>query len=63
MLRVSRPEILEKLQSSPAKRFLGAPLGPTTITVTPGALTKVREILISLGYLSDLDESLAADQS
>lgn len=58
VLKVSRPEILEKLQSSPARRFLGAPLGPTTITVTPGALDKVREILISLGYLSELDSSL-----
>ncbi len=58
VLRVSKPEILQKLQTSPAKRFLGAPLGPTSITVTPGALHKVREILISLGYLSEVDESL-----
>jgi hypothetical protein len=58
VLRVTNPEILEKLQASPAKRFLGAPLGPTSITVTPGALVKVREILISLGYLSEVDDSL-----
>ena len=58
VLRVNHPAVLEKLQSSPAKRFLGAPLGPTTITVSPGALDKVREILISLGYLSELDSSL-----
>ena len=58
VLRVSRPEILEKLQTSPAKRFLGTPLGPTSITISPGALSKVREILISLGYLSEVDDSL-----
>jgi hypothetical protein len=53
VLRVSTPKILEVLQNSPAKRFLGTPLGPTTTTVFPGALKKVQEILISLGYLAD----------
>ncbi|MBN2045803.1 MAG: helicase-associated domain-containing protein [Anaerolineales bacterium] len=53
VLRVSHPKVLEALQSSPGKRFLGTPLGPTTITVAPGALQKVQEILISLGYLSE----------
>ncbi|MFN2145869.1 MAG: helicase-associated domain-containing protein, partial [Anaerolineales bacterium] len=53
VLQVKNPKILEVLRSSPAKRFLGTPLGPTSITVEPGALQKVREILISLGYLSE----------
>ncbi len=53
VLQVKNPKILEGLRTSPAKRFLGTPLGPTSITVEPGALQKVREILISLGYLAE----------
>jgi hypothetical protein len=59
VLKVNHPELLEVLLNSPAKRFLGAPLGPTTISMQPGALNKVREILVGMGYLSDLDDDLA----
>ena len=58
LLRVNHPDVLQALLDSPAKRFLGTPLGPTTITVHPGALQRVREMLIRLGYLSEIGSSL-----
>lgn len=58
LLRVNHPDVLQALLDSPAKRFLGSPLGPTTITVHPGALQRVREMLIRLGYLSEIGSSL-----
>ena len=58
VLRVNHPDVLKALLDSPAKRFLGTPLGPTTITVHPGALQQVRDMLIRLGYLSEADSSL-----
>ena len=33
ILRVSRPEVLEELRKSKAARFLGEPLGPTTVII------------------------------
>ncbi len=58
VLRVNHPDVLQALLESRAKRFLGTQLGPTTITVNQGALPKVMDILMQLGYLSDaaLDE-------
>jgi len=61
VLRVNHPDVLKALLDTPAKRFLGTPLGPTTITVHPGALQQVRNTLISLGYLSEIDDNLAED--
>ena len=58
LLRVNHPDVLQALLDSPVKRFLGTPLGPTTITVHPGALQRVREMLIRLGYLSEIGSSL-----
>ncbi len=58
VLRVNHPDVLKALLDSPAKRFLGTPLGPTTITVHPGALQQVRDMLIRLGYLSSADRSM-----
>lgn len=57
VLRVNHPDVLKALMDSPAKRFLGTPLGPTTITVHPGALQQVRNTLIRLGYLSKIEDS------
>jgi hypothetical protein len=54
VLRVTHPDVLEALVASPAKRFLGTQLGPTSITVHPGALQQVRAALIQLGYLSEV---------
>jgi hypothetical protein len=56
VLRVNHPKILEKLRDSRAARFLGDPLGPTTVVVKSGAWQKVVEALTELGYLSDIEE-------
>jgi hypothetical protein len=56
VLRVNHPKVLEKLRKSRAARFLGEPLGPTTITVKPGARQKVVEALAEMGYLSEIDK-------
>jgi len=56
VLRVNHPKVLKKLQESRAKRFLGNQLGPTTVTVKPGAWEKVTEALVELGYLSEVEE-------
>jgi hypothetical protein len=55
VLRVTHPEILEQLKASRASRFLGTPLGPTTITVQPGARHKVYAALAELGVLAQID--------
>ena len=55
ILQVNHPEVLDALLDSSAKRFLGSPLGPTTVTVNPGALERVRATLIQMGYLSKVD--------
>jgi hypothetical protein len=51
VLRLNNPDLLQVLRSSRAARFLGDPLGPTTIIVKPGATQKVMEVLAELGYL------------
>jgi len=51
VLRLKTPDLLQALRSSRAARFLGDPLGPTTIIVKPGATKKVMEVLAELGYL------------
>ncbi len=53
VLRVRAPALLEKLRASRAARFLGEPLGPTAVSVKPGAAEKVLEILAELGYLGE----------
>lgn len=58
ILRLASPELLEQLKKSKAARFLGDPLGPTTIIIKAKAAEKVRAILAELGFLADapLDE-------
>jgi len=59
VLRLSSPEILEELRASRAARFLGDPLGPTTVIVKPGAREKVLAVLVEMGYLGEMmDEGL-----
>ena len=53
VLKVSRPEILEELRKSKAARFLGEPLGPTTVTVKSGAIQKVMDAITELGLLAE----------
>ena len=53
VLRVGSPQILQELRTSRAARFLGDPLGPTTVVVNPGAWEKVLAALAELGYLGE----------
>ena len=53
ILRVSRPEVLEELRKSKAARFLGEPLGPTTVIIKAGAQSKVLAALAELGLLAE----------
>ena len=54
ILRLGSPELLQLLRGSRAARFVGDPLGPTTVIVKPGAGQKVMEILAEMGYLGEL---------
>ncbi len=54
ILRLRSPEILQAVRESRAARFLGEPLGPTVITIKPGAAHKVQAILAELGYLTEV---------
>ena len=56
ILKVSRPEVLEELRQSKAARFLGEPLGPTSVIIKAGAQAKVMAALAELGLLAE-DES------
>ena len=54
VLRVSSPEILIALRGSRAARFLGDPLGVTTVIIKPGAAGKIQAALAELGYLAEM---------
>lgn len=54
ILRVTSVEVLQALRKSRASRFLGEPLGPTTIAIKPGATQKVMATLAELGYLGEV---------
>lgn len=56
ILRLGSPELLQTLRTSRAARFLGDPLGPTTVIVKPGAGEKVLAILAEMGYLGEIIE-------
>jgi hypothetical protein len=53
VLRVSRPEVLKELRKSKAARFLGEPLGPTTVIIKAGAQSRVMAALAELGLLAE----------
>lgn len=55
ILRVNSPVILQKVRDSRAARFLGDPLGPTSVIVNPGAWEKVLSILAEMGFLGEVD--------
>ncbi len=55
VLKVSRPEVLEELRKSKAARFLGEPLGPTSIIIKAGAQSKVMDALAEMGLLAEGD--------
>jgi hypothetical protein len=54
VLRLATPELMQTVRSSRAARFLGDPLGPTSVIVKPGALDKVMAVLAELGYLGEV---------
>ena len=54
ILRVKSPELLQMLRASRVARFFGDPLGPTAILVKPGAVELVVNLLLEMGYLSDV---------
>ena len=56
VLRLSSPEVLHSLRRSRAARFLGDPLGPTTIVVSLGAEVRVLAVLAEMGYLGEVVE-------
>jgi hypothetical protein len=56
ILRVDHASILQALRDSPAGRFLGDPLGPTSVILNPGAEEKVAAALARLGYLVDIED-------
>ena len=54
VLRVSRPEIMEKMRKSKAGKFLGELLSPTAVVVKEGAIQKVMAALAELGLLTEI---------
>ncbi len=54
ILRLNSAEVLQALRKSRASRFLGEPLGPTTIAIKAGAATKILAALAELGYLGEI---------
>jgi hypothetical protein len=58
VLRVSKPEILEKLRKSKAAKYLGEALGPTAVIVKGGAIQKVAEVMTELGFLLEDETDL-----
>jgi hypothetical protein len=60
ILRVSRPEVLEELRKSKAARFLGEPLGPTSVVIKAGAQSKVIAALAEMGLLAEDNTAEAA---
>jgi hypothetical protein len=55
VLRLAKPDLLEKLRESKASTCLGEVLGPTAIMVKPGCASRVRAALWELGVLTDLN--------
>jgi hypothetical protein len=53
LLRVSSPEILTALQKSPAGKWLGETLNPTTAVIKPGRSEQVLSALAELGFLAE----------
>jgi hypothetical protein len=54
ILRLGSPKLLKALRNSRASRYLGDPLGPTTLIIKPGTGEKVLEVLAEMGYLGEI---------
>ncbi|HSB64947.1 MAG TPA: helicase-associated domain-containing protein, partial [Anaerolineales bacterium] len=57
VLRVASEELLQALRRSRVSRFLGEPLGPTSIAVKPRAMEKILGALAEMGYLGEIREA------
>jgi hypothetical protein len=58
VLHVNSAVALKALRASRAARYLGEPLGPTSIAINAGAGPQVLQVLVELGYLGTLDEEI-----
>jgi hypothetical protein len=63
LLQVDQPEILSELLKTPAKRFLGQVLNPTTVEILPGGEESVRDALLQIGYFSGSAKALSGNPS
>jgi len=61
ILRVGSPKILQSLQKTRAARFLGDPLGPTSIIVKAGAEEKVLAALLEMGFMGEITNTDDSD--
>jgi hypothetical protein len=59
LLRVDKPEILNQLLQTPAKRFLGEVLNPTTVEIKQGGQPAVEKAMFQLGYLTGVNNSFS----
>ncbi len=59
LLQVDQPEIINELMKTPAKRFLGRTLNPTTVEVLQGGEETVRSALLQIGYFSGTNKSFS----
>jgi hypothetical protein len=59
VLRLNSAAALKALRSSRAARYLGEPLGPTSIAIKAGAGPQVLQVLVELGYLGTLDGEIS----
>jgi hypothetical protein len=55
VLRVGNPEIIKKLLQTRAARFLGDPIGPTTIEIKSSAENNIEAALVELGFLGEIN--------
>jgi hypothetical protein len=56
VLRFRSPELLEAFKKSRGKRYLVEILGPTSISIERAAARHVRQVLIELGHLFEIEE-------
>ncbi len=54
VLRVKQPELIDRLRKTRLARYLGETLSPTAIVVKQGALEKILDGLVEMGYLGEV---------
>lgn len=54
VLRTATPDLLQTIRTSKLSRYLGDPLGPTTVIVKPGAIDKITAGLAEMGLLAEI---------